>query len=206
MYLWNYKALAHELKEHKLTSKEKLKYLLAIMCYVPTGLMGSNWIPGFYRFIYRMTNFIVYQQAPRVPPLKIFHNYNYLTDLTTAVIIGVGVMLCFMINRRGDGRNFIERFMCLSIPITIRVSIYSLIIFILVLGSSVIFFYYKLQLISDISGFMKIFRKLRHLKELTPVMEYISFRMHIFSCAISIVSLIVTFVLLYRTIKQVSKS
>jgi hypothetical protein len=206
MYLWNYKALAQDLKEHKLSSREKLKYLLAIMCYVPTGLMGSNWIPGFYRFIYRITNFIVFQQAPRVPPLKIFNTYNYFTDIATAVIIGIGVLFCFAINRRGDGRNFIERFMCLSIPVTIRISIYSLVVFILVMGSSLIFFNYKLQLISDITGFMKIFKKLRHLKELTPVMEYISYRMHIFSCGISIVALMASFVILYRSIKFISKS
>src|SRR5579859_4772208 len=112
MYFWNYRQLAQDLKHHKISSKEKFKYLLTIMIYVPTGIMGSNWIPAIYRLIYRITNqVLIWQAPPQVHQLKIYNDFNYILDIATPIIIGCGVIICFIVNRTGDGRNFIERFM-----------------------------------------------------------------------------------------------
>lgn len=205
MYLWNYHELAKSLKEHKLDSKEKFKYLLAIMLYIPTGLMGSNWIPAIYRLIYRIVNGLVAQQTKYVPPLKVFNDFNYITDILTIIVLGWGIFVCYRANKQGDGRNFIERFMCLSIPISIQVSTFFLLFFLLTLGASLIYFNFKLQFIANIHGFFKGFRKLRHIKELTPIMAYISHRMHVFSCFISIISLIWSFRILRSEIKYIAK-
>ena len=205
MYLWNYHALAEDLKHNEVSGKEKAKYLLTILLYVPTGVMGSNWIPGIYRLIYRITNQIVIWQEPRVPPIKIFNDFNYITDIAIPAIVISGVIICFIANLRGDNRNFIERFICLTVPITIRVSIYSLFLFLATLGGSLVYYNYKLQLISSIGGFFKIFRKLKQLKQLSLIMTYISHRMHVFSCILSLLSLIWIFFKLYQQIRFISR-
>ena len=189
MYLWNYHALAKKLKEQQITARNKFGYLLLIMLYVPTGLMGSNWIPGIYRLLYRVANMIITRQAPRVHQLKLFNNYNYATDIATIVILGIGILICYIANKKGDGKRFIERFMCLIVPVSIKIGTYFLLVFLTTLSVSLIYFNFKLQTIANINGFLKGFKKLRHLKELSPVMAYISYRMHILSCLTSLTCL-----------------
>jgi|GEM_PF-1465662 hypothetical protein len=205
MYIWNYHALAQRFKTHTLTTREKLKYLLAIMIYVPTGLMGSNWVPGIYRLIYAISNKFLATKSSHVPPLKVFNDFNSVTDIVVVGIVGLGVILCYWTNRRGDGRNFIERFMCLSIPISIRISVYVLVIFFVILGSSLVYFYFKLQLIAQTHGFLVGFKQLKRLKRLMPVMAFISHRVHILSCVMAVTSLIWSFFLLNKEIRYIAK-
>jgi len=206
MYFWDYNALAHDLKNNKVTTREKLKYLIAIMIYVPTGIMGSNWIPGVYRFIYTVSNKILSLQNTRIPPLKIFHDYNYFTDILTIIVIIGGLALCYWINRKGDGKHFVERVMCLSIPITIRISIYVLCVFLLALGASLAYFYFKLRIIAQVHGFLKAFKQLKRLKQLMPLMAFISYRMHVLSCILALSSVVWGFFTLRREIKFVARA
>lgn len=196
MYLWNYYALAKKFKEHRITPWDKFQYLMAILLYIPTGLMGSNWIPGMYRTVYRSINQLLALEAPQIPPLQIFNDFNFVTDIATMVIIALGITVCFFANRRGDGRNFIERFMCMSIPITLRVSFYILLLFIIAMGVSILYFFFKLQAIATVRGFLRAFKQLRKLKELVPSMAYMSYGMHIFSCVLSLLSLTLSFLIL----------
>lgn len=204
MYLWNYAALVKDFKEHKVTAREKLKYLLVMMIYVPTGLMGSNWVPAIYRFIYQLANDILARQAPQVPSLKIYDDYNHLFDIAMVSISVLGIIACFIANHKGDGRNFIERFMCLSVPISIRVGVYFLLLFLGVMAASLFFFHYQLQFIAQVRGFFKIFKKLRYLKELTPVMQYVSHQLHLFAGVVSLISLATSFLILRSSIKSIS--
>jgi ABC-type sulfate transport system permease subunit len=32
----------------------------------------------------------------------------------------IGVVVCYQANRRGDGKNFLERYICLQVPLSIR--------------------------------------------------------------------------------------
>jgi uncharacterized membrane protein len=205
MYFWNYHALARDFRQGRVSARERFKYLLAIMIYVPTGLMGSNWIPGIYRFIYSMSNSILAKQASRVPPLKIFNDYNYLTDILIIAITALGIALCYWTNRKGDSKKFIERFMCLSIPISIRISFYVLFIFLAILGASLGYFYSKLQMIAQMHGFLKAFTQLKRLKQLMPVMAFISHRIHIVASVLAVVSIIWSFFLLRKEIKYISQ-
>jgi uncharacterized membrane protein len=205
MYFWNYHALARDFRQGRVSARERFKYLLAIMIYVPTGLMGSNWIPGIYRFIYSISNSILAKQASRVPPLKIFNDYNYLTDILIIAVTALGIIICYWTNRKGDGKKFIERFMCLSIPISIRISFYVLFIFLAILGASLGYFYSKLQTIAQMHGFLKAFTQLKRLKQLMPVMAFISHRIHIVASILAVVSILWSFVLLRKEIKYISQ-
>jgi len=94
MYLWNVKALAQDLKEDKVTEKEKMKYflvtmLLAIFLNSGSSSDGSTW--------FKWANYIV----------------------TFGLTFG-GVIWCYNANQRGGNKDFVIRFICLSIPVYVR--------------------------------------------------------------------------------------
>lgn len=204
MYLWNYHALTAQLKKGPLTHKEKFKYLLAIMLYIPTGFMGSQWLSGIYRLVYEITNTYARKIATQIPPIKIFTDYNYATDIGLICILIIGTLVCYAANQ-SDGKHFFERFMALSVPITIRMSIYFLSLFLVGLSITLVYYNYKLQGIASLgNGFLKVFKKLRHLKELAPVMDFVSHRMHIFACILSLCSMVTNFIVLSRQMRTIS--
>ncbi|MBN1549165.1 hypothetical protein JW872_00730 [Candidatus Babeliales bacterium] len=205
MYLWNVNGLAQELKENTLPAREKVKYLILFMLYIPTGLLGSNWIPGLYRFIYRLTNEYMAKEAPDVKALKIFSDFNYITDLIVIVLIWLCVLIAYHANQRGDKKRFLERFLCLAVSVSFRVGVYVLVIFLTVLFASLIFFNYKLQHIAVMSGLLKPLRQLNQLQTLSSIMTFISMRMHIFSCVMTGIAALWSGLMIRTKIKYIAK-
>ncbi|HEV7591363.1 MAG TPA: hypothetical protein VGO40_24835 [Longimicrobium sp.] len=93
MHLLNVTRLADELREDALSEKDKLGYLLAIV--VIAGLVGGASGPAFRTPIWAAT------------------------ALLQLVISLGGIWYCFAANERGDGRSFIERYVCLGFPLGI---------------------------------------------------------------------------------------
>ena len=205
MYLWNYHRLTHDFRENRVTIKERFKYLFVIMLYIPTGLMGSNWIAGIYRLVYRIANLTLILEAPDVPPLRIYNYYDYYIDLVTFVIMGIGITFCYLANKPRKGQDFITRLMCLGVPISIRVTCYVLLVFLGALTTSLIWFFFKLQAIANIRGLLAAFSQLRRLKELMPVMELISERMYLLASALSLVSLVFIFLMIRGEFKMIAR-
>jgi len=100
MYWWNVDSLADELKKGTLSEKEKMKYLLAesIVTAAAISLVSS---------------------APREASL-------IASAIANVAIAAVSILLCFTANGGSNGRHFIERFVCLSWPVGIRVFVYML--------------------------------------------------------------------------------
>ena len=93
MYWWNVDALAAELREDATSEQDKMGYLLADT--VITGLaflVPRPWSP-----------------------------VQFVAGLMGLGISAFGILLCFEANRRGDGKRFVERFVCIGWPITVRV-------------------------------------------------------------------------------------
>jgi hypothetical protein len=201
MYFWNYHQLTHDFRANKVTIKERFKYLLMIMLYIPTGMMGANWIAGIYRLVYRIANLVLILEAPDVPPLRVFNYYDYYIDLGTFFILGAGTVICYFTYRKHKGSDFITQFMCLGVPISIRVTCYVLLIFLAALTGSMVWFFFKLQAIANIRGLLAAFSQLRRLKELMPVMALISERMYLLASGLSLLSLFWIFLLLRKELR-----
>lgn len=106
MYFWNVNALVQELKTGTLTEYEKMKYFLAMTLLQLFSLMNG---PAFVQFM-PLTNSEVLVQL-----------------LCFGVIVGVtvwGIYHCFIINKHGDNKNFIERIICLGFPIGVRIMVF----------------------------------------------------------------------------------
>ena len=106
MRLWNINKLIAELREDSLSQKKKFYYFL-------TFFILFIWIGLVFQYIPVEVNFML-----------VLDNVIYL------VLSFCGLVICFKTNQKGDNINFIERFICLSIPISIRLTVIICIIYI----------------------------------------------------------------------------
>ena len=102
MYWWNVDSLADELKKGTLSEKEKMKYLLADSIATTAAI------------------FLVSSVSRAASLMAI------LSAMAGVAIAVVSILLCFTANGGSNGRHFIERFVCLSWPVGIRVVVYML--------------------------------------------------------------------------------
>lgn len=96
MYFWNTVALARELKSRSLSQSERMKYYLvsSTMYALFSEMNGYN------------------NTSPSL--------ISIIQSTVVVVAIVVGIIFCYRINSKGDGQEFIDRFVCLSWPILIR--------------------------------------------------------------------------------------
>lgn len=107
MYFWKVDNLVDDFKAKNVSQKEQFKYTLLFSVLVV--LFES---PLFY----------------------IDTRYNYYDSLDTVISIVItiwGVYYCYKRNSRGDDIDFLPRFICLGLPVAMRVLVYFLPIIIL---------------------------------------------------------------------------
>ena len=108
VYIWKTKSLISELREDKVSEIEKLKYVI---------FMG-----------------VVY--AVFSDPLVVFSvEYSYIAviNLVSVVLITVlGTIYAFKKNSSGDNKHFVTRYICLGVPIGVKIFLLALILGILV--------------------------------------------------------------------------
>jgi hypothetical protein len=96
MYLWNTKQLAIDLRDNKVSEQDQMWYLLAYVVLTSLSALVAKWVPSEYG----------------------------LSGIASIVDLGVtiiGLLVCYSANSRGDARDFILRFICLSLPLTLRI-------------------------------------------------------------------------------------
>ena len=105
MYLWKVDRLADELGNNQVSQKEEFKYTLAftLLGILLLGLaaFGSGAVP----------------------------HWLMAADLAIMLIItGAGIVYCYKRNQGLDNRDFIVRFICLGLPVTVRITILGLVV------------------------------------------------------------------------------
>ncbi len=98
MYFWNVNELSTRLKENTLSSFEEAQYYFAT----------------FFCFVVCMVLKVYSTRADISLPFTIF------TFIASDLAIVCGISYCYYINKSGDGKDFIKRILCLTLPITIR--------------------------------------------------------------------------------------
>jgi hypothetical protein len=107
MFLWNYKKLALELRESKLSERDKFYY-----CLVFTLLSLFS--------VYLMS----YMSAIKSTAIKTGQDIFFIKIIFDAAFVFLyiaGLFWWYKTNSKGDNKNFIERTIVLSVPLTIRV-------------------------------------------------------------------------------------
>jgi len=109
VYWWKIDAVVAELKSGTMSENQKMKYLLA-----DSVLIGLS---------------------------AMFARQGNVFDLAVGLVVLAltvgGILVCFSANGANNGRDFVERFVCLSFPVTIRLTVFgfpALIILFIVAG------------------------------------------------------------------------
>jgi H+/Cl- antiporter ClcA len=102
MYLWDVNKLSEQLITNSVTEKDKMKYLIG---YITIGAISGE---------------VSYWSGVGMNSLNYF---DYLNGFISVLLTIIGTFICYRANQVGDGQKFVERFICLSVPIIIRIII-----------------------------------------------------------------------------------
>lgn len=109
MFWWNVDGLSRSLKAKVVSEREKSHYFLA------TLLLAVAFT-------------LIYHILPQTCPTPQRHIIHIIGGLIYLGVTAWGIITNYRTNRTGDDRAFIERFVCLSLPIALRLTIYFLLI------------------------------------------------------------------------------
>ncbi|MFZ5865908.1 MAG: hypothetical protein ACOYXY_08520 [Thermodesulfobacteriota bacterium] len=105
MYLWRVDRLVEDFRNDQVTEREKLKYMI------------------LYAVVYAAVIDAVFWTG---------HEFTYMDagKLLVDVLINVyGTYYCYAKNRAGDNRDFITRYMCIGLPVGVRVLVFFIPVF-----------------------------------------------------------------------------
>lgn len=101
MYFWNDKKLAHDLHKGFVSEKQQMLYLLFVSILMSIFL----------------TSTVGYNIWSVHAPLTL---HDYASDIVYLAISILIILVSFKINNKGDGKDFLLRYICLSLPISIK--------------------------------------------------------------------------------------
>ncbi len=101
MYFWRDKKLAHDLHKGFVSEKQQMLYLLF------TTILMSVFLTATFGYNIWSTR----------PPLTL---HDYAADIVYLAISFLIIFMSFKINNTGDGKDFLIRYICLGLPITIK--------------------------------------------------------------------------------------
>ena len=138
MYLWKIDPLVEELKKNAVSEIDKMKYIIAFCLLNVTGIALYSWIPITFRLFFAHLFMQIKDTFPRSYGIKIVLISDFFFILAPIAVLILGIWMCFKAN--GGKKGFIEKFICLSIPITIRVITYVTAVFLIIASSAYFLF------------------------------------------------------------------
>lgn len=107
MYLWNVEKISHDLRSGAVSQKEQMKYLLVLLVVLSViSYLGQYTVPPGGRNI-----------------------FDFVMVVASMVISFAGVWWCYRANGGSDGKDFLLRFVCLSVPIGNKIAVAMLVFF-----------------------------------------------------------------------------
>ena len=108
MYLWRVEKLIEDFRNENVTEKEKFKYMLLFGAVITVGADPIVYIGSKYSIMDAINLFVM-----------------------LIVVLG-GTYYCYAANRDADNKDFVTRFLCIGVPIMIRIFVVALPIFIVI--------------------------------------------------------------------------
>ena len=134
MYIWRTGPLALKLKANTVSETAKMMYLLLFLLLTTSGIFFYVWVPLSYRFLIGHLLSTLKRILPHSDGITLVKTYDIYFIIGFISIIFLGTFWCYYTNRKGDNKNFIERFICLSVPTMIQIIFYTALLGILLWG------------------------------------------------------------------------
>jgi hypothetical protein len=112
----NDKKLAQNLREGEVGESEKLFYLLFILVFLP-----------FFETLDKAFLSLVNDSSSSASN-NTLNIYNFVLGVLPHIIIAYALIVSYRINTQNSGKNFIEKVICLSCPLVIKMTLLSFLI------------------------------------------------------------------------------
>ena len=109
MYIWKTEALAEELKQETLSNKDRFLYLLFFVAIQAL-----------------LVELSVYTGQLLTPS-------NVVVSTLFVVISVIGTWFCYRTNQAGDGKDFIGRYVCMWLPLALRITVLATAVMIIII-------------------------------------------------------------------------
>lgn len=107
MYFFRDKKLAEALKVDAVGQKEQMQYFLIVsLCF---SLLMTT-------FMYEA----LYDSGANA--------YDYMIDVMSLLFTVIHILIAYRINEKGDGENFLSRYICLSLPVGVQTFLVAIIL------------------------------------------------------------------------------
>src|SRR5436309_9995005 len=104
MYFWKTKEVVRALKQRTLTQHEKMKYFLATCTLYALAFVAAP----------------LGNQTLSIPWL--------LQSAVIVVLVIAGTLFCYRANRAADDQDFIDRFVCIAWPLTVKIVLIAMVV------------------------------------------------------------------------------
>lgn len=130
MYFWHTGKLTCQLKHHTVSSVGKLVYLFIFIVQYATGFLVFQAVPTVYRmlFAYAKEQLEMHTGHPSLM-VKVHQTTPEWFPSALTMIVIIGFIACFFAHYPHNLRLFIDRFICLNTPISLRILFVSLLFF-----------------------------------------------------------------------------
>jgi hypothetical protein len=126
MYWWNTKGLAEELKQNSLNEKDLFKYF----------------------FVYLMVSAIIFEVFDYTDAAATT-SLNLVFSSFIVFVTGLATYFCYKVNSAGDNQKFIERYICLGIPLSVKLVFLIILLMFLLIFLSI---FLDIEIYSDPDG------------------------------------------------------
>ncbi|PCK00312.1 MAG: hypothetical protein COA45_00585 [Zetaproteobacteria bacterium] len=109
MYFFRDKKLAKDLRNNAVTEKQTVFYFLVMSLFSTVAASG---IVSFYMWSSR----------------QYLTTVDYTYDAFVVIFLILSLTACYKINSKGNNTNFITRYICLSLPITSKTILFSILL------------------------------------------------------------------------------
>ena len=108
MYLWNSEKIITQLSEDAVSEWEATKYLILVSAF--STITGAFYYDPLNRGL-----------------------VDWFGSAILVVIVIIGISYCFKVNQQGDNKNFIIRYVVLTWPVLIRIILFTIIPYLIIL-------------------------------------------------------------------------
>ncbi|MBT3455801.1 hypothetical protein HN446_01945 [bacterium] len=146
MYIWRVGKLVEEFKNGTLTEQEKVKYVISFCLFQATGLTVYSWVPLSYRILFINTFSYLSRVLPKAYAPKIAFMLEALFMAAPFLLTALGIWYCYRENKKGDDKNFVDRFVCLSVPIIKQIIVITILFYVLIIAGTYFIFSEQLDM------------------------------------------------------------
>ncbi|MGE0009811.1 MAG: hypothetical protein AB7F19_04655 [Candidatus Babeliales bacterium] len=146
MYIWQTGKLTGKLKDNQIGTVRKLVYALIMVVQFATGLLVFQAMPTMYNYVFTYAKEQLEERTGHPSlTIKVYQEAPEWFPWALGMILAFGLLMCVIAHYPSNLRSFIDRWICLNTPISLRILFVSLLFFSIPIVLAGLYFTNELQ-------------------------------------------------------------